>query len=101
MSIVVVAHVQAATDSPGEVSSALDALVLAARGEEGCLHFEAARSISDPLGFVLVHRWEQKGQLDAHYVGAAFKAFEAAVDGHIDHRDAEIYDVAAAERPEA
>ena len=101
MSIVAVAHVQAATDSPGEVASALDALVLAARSEAGCLQFEAARSVSDPLAFLVVHRWEQKAQLDAHFEGAAFRTFEEAVEGHVDARDAEVYDVAAAERPEA
>jgi quinol monooxygenase YgiN len=99
--IVAVAHVQAATDSPGEVASALDALVLASSSEPGCLAFEAARSVTDPLAFVVVHRWEDKAALDAHFEGEAFHAFEAATQGHLDSRDAEIYDVAAAERPEA
>jgi quinol monooxygenase YgiN len=99
--IVAVAHVQAATDAPGEVATALDALQLAASEEPGCLAFEAARSLTDPLAFVVVHRWEEKAQLDAHFEGEAFRAFEAATEGKVDARDAEIYDVAAAERPEA
>ncbi len=79
----VVATIPAKSGSEGTVRDALQTLVDATRGEDGCLAYDLYESASAPGTFVTVERWRGQEDLDAHMTTPHIATAFAAADGHL------------------
>ncbi|GAA1912361.1 putative quinol monooxygenase [Nocardioides hwasunensis] len=83
----VVATIPAKPEAADQVRQALQTLVEATRGEEGCLAYDLFESTSAPGTFVTVERWTDAEALDAHmgmpHVADAFAAADGALSGEV------------------
>ena len=43
-------------------------VIAATRREAGCQHYDLSGSVTDPLTFVFVERWDNREALDAHFL---------------------------------
>ena len=64
--IVVVAQASIRPQRRDTVLAALQIVVEASGGEDGCLAYDAAESSETANQFVIVERWDQRSSLDAH-----------------------------------
>jgi quinol monooxygenase YgiN len=61
-----------------ELARLLADLAAGARGEDGCELFRALRA-DEPGEFVLLSAWRDEAALRAHYAGATYQRYRAAV----------------------
>ncbi|MGQ0634420.1 MAG: putative quinol monooxygenase [Planctomycetaceae bacterium] len=61
----------------GAVAGLLAEAVQWSRSEPGCLRFEVFHSEADATKFLLVERWQQKSDWEAHRAGKAFSEIYA------------------------
>jgi quinol monooxygenase YgiN len=61
-----------------ELQRLLEDLTAAARGEAGCISFRVLRD-EEPGEFVLTAQWHDEDAMRAHYTGAAYTRYRAAV----------------------
>ena len=45
--------------------------------EKGCVSYDLHESVTHPARFVFVERWEERGNLDGHFVAPHFKVWRA------------------------
>jgi len=72
----------------------------AARAEPGCRAYDFAEVLDGVDEFVVVHEWDDRAALDAHYGGAVHATYREGVFGLLARpSDLVIHEVAASERP--
>jgi quinol monooxygenase YgiN len=73
-----IADIHGLAGRAGELQRLLEDLAAAARSEDGCISFRVLRD--EELGeFVMVAVWRDEDALRAHYDGAAYARYRAAV----------------------
>jgi quinol monooxygenase YgiN len=73
-----IAEIHGLAGRAAELERLLGDLADAARGEHGCLMFRALGG-EEPGEFVLLSSWRDETALRAHYSGAAYRRYRAAV----------------------
>jgi quinol monooxygenase YgiN len=100
MTVVAVARVHGILAGRGELIDLLRRTATAARTEAGCRSYDVAEALDTADDFLVVHAWQDEAALQAHYRGAAHRAYQRNVFGLL-ARPSElvIHQVASTERP--
>jgi len=80
----VVAVIAAKPGSETIVEKALKKLVLASRGDQGCISYDLFASESTPGTFVTIERWESPEDLDTHMASSHIAEVIATAGDHFD-----------------
>ena len=80
----VVALITAKAGSEGIVEEALKALVVASRGDHGCISYDLFASDSAPGTFVTIEKWQSQADLDAHMASSHIAEVVTAAGDHFD-----------------
>jgi quinol monooxygenase YgiN len=80
----VVAVITAKPGSEAIVEDALKALVLASRGDHGCISYDLFSSDSTPGTFVTIEKWQSREDLDAHMASSHIADVVTAAGDHFD-----------------
>lgn len=80
----VVAVITAKPGSEAIVEEALKALVVASRGDHGCISYDLFASDSTPGTFVTIEKWQSREDLDAHMASSHIADVIAAAGDHFD-----------------
>lgn len=100
MSIVVVADIFGIAGRRQQLISTLAGAERDAAGQDGCLRYTVAVTVTDPEHFVMVSEWRDQAAVDAHYSSPAFATFQMSLDGLLARpTETAIYDVSATVRP--
>ena|SRR5579859_1718686 len=73
--LTVVARYRTRIGAGDAVAAVLARHVAATRAEEGCLQFDACRSLDNGDEFVLVEKYRDEGAFQSHRVSAHFKTY--------------------------
>jgi quinol monooxygenase YgiN len=102
MTVVAVGRVYGIASSRTELMELMRRLAAAARDEPGCRSYDVAEALDATDELIVVHEWDDRAALSAHYDGAAHQAYQRAVFGLLARpSDLAIHEVAATERPVA
>jgi quinol monooxygenase YgiN len=72
----------------------------AARAEPGCRSYDFAEALDGADEFIVVHEWDDRAALAAHYRGAAHAAYQQGLHGLLARpSDLAIHEIASTERP--
>jgi quinol monooxygenase YgiN len=88
--IFVVATITIKPGSEAAVRAAVAPAIAATLEEAGCLGYDLHQSVSDPLTFVFVERWETREALTAHSKTAHLKVWRDASGPHVTSRQIEV-----------
>ena len=80
----VVAMITAKPGSEGLVEEALRALVVASRGDNGCVSYDLYASDSTPGTFITIEKWKSQEDLDAHMASPHIADVIATAGDHFD-----------------
>ena len=92
MTVVAVARVHGIAVAHAELVELLRRIAAAARAEPGCRSYDVAEALDGADEFVVVHAWDDRAALAAHYRGPAHQvsSSERPVDpGPMDPRQAD------------
>jgi quinol monooxygenase YgiN len=65
--IIVIGRVRCAAEQRDDLIAALEEMQDASRREDGCLRYGFFAAVEDPLSFIAVEEWADRGALDAHF----------------------------------
>ena len=100
MTVVAVGRVYGIVSSRAQLVELMRRTAAAARAEPGCRSYDFAEAVDAADEFVVVHEWEDRAALEAHYRGAAHRAYQQGLHGLLARpSDLAIHDVASTERP--
>ena len=100
MTVVAVARVHGIAAARAELVALLRRTAAAARAEPGCRSYDVAEALDGADEFVVVHAWDDEAALEAHYRGAAHRAYQPHVFGLLARpTERGVHQVAATERP--
>ena len=100
MPILVIADTFGIAGRREELVAVLAGAARDAAGQDGCLRYAVAATLSDPDHYVTVSEWRDQAAVDAHYAAPAFTTFQMALDGLLARpSETTIYDVAGTVRP--
>lgn len=92
--IAVVAGMSLKEGKEKEFLAQAEKVVAATRKEDGCVGYVCCKNPDDPLGIVIVEKWESKDALDAHMQTAHFKDFIAGTEAlTVGPADIKVYPV--------
>jgi quinol monooxygenase YgiN len=80
----VVAVIAAKPGSEAIVENALRALVVASRGDQGCLSYDLFASDSTPGTFVTIEKWQSQEDIDVHMASSHIGDVIATAGDHFD-----------------
>jgi quinol monooxygenase YgiN len=80
----VVAVIAAKPGSEAIVEDALKALVVASRGDRGCISYDLFASESTPGTFVTIEKWDSQEDLDAHMASSHIADVVRTAGDHFD-----------------
>jgi quinol monooxygenase YgiN len=99
---VVVANLAGLTGRAAELRALLLDRAIAVRGEAGCVGYEVAERLDEPVSFVIVQTWASADALRAHFATGAHAAYQHAVDELLATPSAVVmHEVASTTRPSA
>jgi quinol monooxygenase YgiN len=102
MTVVVVGRVYGIASGRSELIELMRRLAAAARSEPGCRSYDFAEALDAADEFIVVHEWDDRAALSAHYDGPAHGAYQHGVFGLLARpSDLAIHEVASTERPVA
>jgi quinol monooxygenase YgiN len=100
MTVVAVGRVYGIASARRELVELMQRTAAAARAEPGCRSYDFAEALDAADEFLVVHEWEDRAALAAHYRGAAHDAYQQGLHGLLARpSDLAIHEVAATERP--
>jgi quinol monooxygenase YgiN len=100
MTVVAVGRVYGIASARGELIELMRRTAAAARTERGCRSYDFAETLDAADEFIVVHEWDDRAALAAHYRGATHEAYEQALFGLLARpSDLAIHEVASTERP--
>jgi quinol monooxygenase YgiN len=100
MTVVAIARVHGIAASRAQLLELLRRTAAAARSEPGCRSYDVAEALEVADEFVVVHEWDDRAALAAHYRGPAHTAFQQGLFGLLARpSDLAIHEVASTERP--
>jgi quinol monooxygenase YgiN len=65
-------------------------VIEASRKEPGCISYDLHFSVTDPDKMVFVEVWKDRAALDEHFTTPHFKAWRAAIAGHVVSRKLDL-----------
>jgi quinol monooxygenase YgiN len=102
MTVVAVGRVYGIASARSELIELMRRTAAAARTEPGCRSYDFAEALDAADEFIVVHEWDDRAALSAHYDGRAHQAYEQALFGLLARpSDLAIHEVASTERPVA
>jgi quinol monooxygenase YgiN len=102
MTVVAVGRVYGIASGRSELIELMRRLAAAARTEPGCRSYAFAEALDAADEYIVVHEWDDRAALSAHYDGPAHEAYQQAVFGLLARpSDLAIHEVASTERPVA
>jgi quinol monooxygenase YgiN len=100
MTVIAIGRVYGIASARAQLVELLRRTAAAARAEPGCRSFDFAEALDAADEFLVVHEWDDRAALAAHYRGAAHDAYQQGVHGLLARpSDLAIHEVAATERP--
>jgi quinol monooxygenase YgiN len=100
MTVIAIGRVYGIASSRAQLVELMRRTAAAARAEPGCRSFHFAEALDAADEFLVVHEWDDRAALAAHYRGAAHDAYQQGVHGLLARpSDLAIHEVAATERP--
>jgi quinol monooxygenase YgiN len=100
MTVVAVGRVYGLASSRRELVELMRRTAAAARAEPGCRSYDFSEALDGADEFIVVHEWDDRGALAAHYSGPAHSAYRQDVHGMLARpSDLAIHEVASTERP--
>lgn len=73
--------------------AAIEAMILASRGEEGCVEYAFSVDVLDPTLIRINERWESRAALAAHFDSAHMGAWrKAGAEIGVSDRDLRLYE---------
>lgn len=89
-------HAIATFESEADIEKLLpaaQAMVVASRGEPGCIDYAFARDFNDPKTVRIVERWTDQASLTAHFQAPHMAAFQKAMGAvKVSSLSAKLYD---------
>jgi quinol monooxygenase YgiN len=99
---VVVARLAGLTGRAAELRRLLADRASVVRDEDGCLGYDVAERLDEPVAFVIVQTWASSEALRAHFSSAAHASYQHAVDELLaTPSEVVIHQVASTTRPSA
>ena len=100
MTVVAVGRVHGIASRRAELIDLMRRTGEGARAEPGCRAYDFADVLDGVDEFLVVHEWDDRASLDAHYRGAVYAAYREGLFGLLARpSDLVIHEVAASERP--
>jgi quinol monooxygenase YgiN len=100
MTVIAIGRVYGIASSRAQLVGLMRRTAAAARAEPGCRSFHFAEALDAADEFLVVHEWDDRAALAAHYRGAAHGAYQQGLHGLLARpSDLAIHEVAATERP--
>jgi quinol monooxygenase YgiN len=100
MTVIAIGRVHGIASARAPLVELMRRTAAAARGEPGCLSYDIAEAVDGADEFIVVHEWEDRAALAAHYRGAAHTAYQQGLHGLLARpSDLAIHEVASTERP--
>jgi quinol monooxygenase YgiN len=100
MTVIAIGRVHGIASSRSRLVELMRHTAAATRGASGCRSFDFAEALDGADEFLVVHEWDDRAALEAHYRGAAHRAYQQGLHGLLARpSDLAIYEVAATERP--
>jgi quinol monooxygenase YgiN len=100
MTVVAVGRVHGIAGGRAQLIGLMRRTANAARAESGCRAYDFAEVLDGVDEFVVVHEWDDRAALDAHYRGVVHAAYREGIFGLLARpSDLVIHEVAASERP--
>ena len=99
---VVVAKLAGLTGRAAELRTLLGDRARAVRAEDGCVSYEVAELLDEPVTYVIVQTWTSSEALRAHYATEAHAEYQHAVDELLaTPSEVVLHQVASTTRPSA
>jgi quinol monooxygenase YgiN len=99
---VVVAKLAGLTGRAAELRQLLTDRATVVRGDDGCLGYEVAERLDEPVAFLIVQTWTSGETLRAHFSSAAHATYQHAVDELLaTPSEVVIHEVGSTTRPSA
>jgi quinol monooxygenase YgiN len=99
---VVVAKLAGLTGRAAELRQLLADRATVVRNEDGCLGYDVAERLDEPVSFVIVQTWASSDALRAHFSSGAHASYQHAVDELLaTPSEVVIHEVASTTRPSA
>jgi quinol monooxygenase YgiN len=99
---VVVARLAGLTGRAAELRRLLADRASVVRDEDGCLGYDVAERLDEPVAFVIVQTWASSEALRAHFSSGAHASYQHAVDELLaTPSEVVIHQVASTTRPSA
>jgi quinol monooxygenase YgiN len=100
MTVVAIGRVHGIASARQELVELMRRTAAAARTEPGCRAYDFAEALDGVDEFIVVHEWNDRAALEAHYSGPAHDAYQQGLHGLLAKpSDLAIHEVAATERP--
>jgi quinol monooxygenase YgiN len=100
MTVVAIGRVYGIASARQELVELMHRTAAAARAEPGCRSYDFAEALDGADEFLVVHEWDDRAALAAHYRGAAHEAYEQGLHGLLARpTDLTIHEVTSTERP--
>jgi quinol monooxygenase YgiN len=100
MTVIAIGRVRGIASARAQLVELMRRTAAAARAEAGCRSYDFAEAIDVADEFVVVHEWEDRAALAAHYRGATHRAYQQALFGLLARpSDLAIHEIASTERP--
>jgi quinol monooxygenase YgiN len=100
MTVVAIGRVHGIASARQELVELMRRTAAAARAEPGCRSYDVAEALDRADDFIVVHEWDDRAALDAHYRGPAYEAYQQGLHGLLARpSDLAIHEVTATERP--
>jgi quinol monooxygenase YgiN len=99
---VVVAKLAGLTGRAAELRTLLTDRAVVVRNEDGCLGYDVAERLDEPVSFVIVQTWTSLDTMRAHFSGTAQADYQHAVDELLAKpSEVVIHEVSSTTRPSA
>jgi quinol monooxygenase YgiN len=100
MTVVAIGRVHAIASARQELVELMRRTAAAARAERGCRSYDFAEALDGTDEFIVVHEWDDRAALTAHYRGPTHEAYQQGLHGLLARpSDLAIHEVASTERP--
>ena len=100
MTVVAIGRVYGIASARQELVELMHRTAAAARAESGCRSYDFAEALDGADEFLVVHEWDDRAALAAHYRGPTHDAYQQGLHGLLARpSDLAIHEVAATERP--
>jgi quinol monooxygenase YgiN len=99
---VVVAKLAGLTGRAAELRQLLTDRAITVRNDDGCLGYEVAERLDEPVSFVIVQTWASSDSMRAHFSSGAHATYQHAVDELLaTPSEVVIHEVASTTHPSA